>query len=31
MAQQVEQMRVGARESFAYHLVKLAVMYNGNR
>jgi hypothetical protein len=31
MAQQGEQMRVGAREGFAYHSVKLVLLANGNR
>jgi hypothetical protein len=30
MAQQGEQMRVGAREGFAYHSVKLVLLANGN-
>ncbi len=29
MAQQGEQMRVGAREGFAYHSVKLVLLANG--
>ncbi len=31
MAQQGNQMRVGARERFAYHSVKLVLLGNGNR
>jgi hypothetical protein len=31
MAQQGKQMRVGAREGFAYHSVKLVLVANGNR
>ncbi len=31
MAQQGKQMRVGAREGFAYHSVKLVLLANGNR
>jgi hypothetical protein len=31
MAQQGKQMRVGARECFAYQLVKLVLLANGNR
>jgi hypothetical protein len=31
MAQQGKQMRVGAREGFAYHSVKLVELANGNR
>jgi hypothetical protein len=31
MAQQGNQMRVGAREGFGYHSVKLALMAKGNR
>jgi hypothetical protein len=31
MAQQGKQMRVGARESFAYHTVKLVLLAKGNR
>jgi hypothetical protein len=31
MAQQGNQMRVGAREGFAFHLVKLVLLANGNR
>jgi hypothetical protein len=31
MAQQGTQMRVGAREGFAYHSIKLALLANGNR
>ncbi len=30
MAQQGKQMRVGAREGFAYHLVELVILANGN-
>jgi hypothetical protein len=31
MAQQGKQMRVGAREGFAYHSVKLVLLANGDR
>jgi hypothetical protein len=31
MAQQGKQMKVGAREGFAYHSVKLVLLANGNR
>jgi hypothetical protein len=31
MAQQGKQMRVGVREGFAHHSVKLVLMVNGNR
>jgi hypothetical protein len=31
MAQEGKQMRVGAREGFAYHSVKLVLLANGNR
>jgi hypothetical protein len=31
MEQQGKQMRVGAREGFAYHSVKLVSLANGNR
>jgi hypothetical protein len=31
MAQQDKQMRVGAREGFPYHSVKLVLLANGNR
>jgi hypothetical protein len=31
MAQQGKQMRVGAREGFAYHSLKLVLLANGNR
>ncbi len=31
MAQQGKQMRVGAREGFAYHSVELVLLANGNR
>jgi hypothetical protein len=31
MAQQGKQLRVGAREGFAYHSVKLVLLANGNR
>jgi hypothetical protein len=31
MAQQGKQMRVGAREDFAYRSVKLVLLANGNR
>jgi hypothetical protein len=31
MAQQGEQMRVGAREGFAYNSVKLVLLANGSR
>jgi hypothetical protein len=31
MAQQGKQMRVGAREGFAYNSVKLVLLANGNR
>ncbi len=31
MAQQGEQMKVGAREGFAYHSVKLVLLAKGNR
>jgi hypothetical protein len=31
MAQQGEQMRVGALEGFAYHSIKLGLLANGNR
>jgi hypothetical protein len=31
MAQQGKQMRVGAREGFAYNTVKLVLLANGNR
>jgi hypothetical protein len=31
MAQQGKQMRVGVREGFAYHSVKLVLLANGNR
>jgi hypothetical protein len=30
MSQQGKQMRVGARESFAFHAVKLVLIANGN-
>jgi hypothetical protein len=30
MAQQVKQMRVGAREGFTYHSAKLVLLANGN-
>jgi hypothetical protein len=31
MAKEGKQMRVGAREGFAYHSVKLVLLANGNR
>jgi hypothetical protein len=31
MAQQGKQMRVGAREGFAYHSLKLVLLANGNK
>jgi hypothetical protein len=31
MAQQGKQMRVGAREGFAYHSIKLVLLANGNK
>jgi hypothetical protein len=31
MAKQSKQMRVGAREGFAYHSVRLVLLANGNR
>ncbi len=30
MTQQGKQMRIGARQSFAYHSVKLVLLANGN-